>query len=139
MDCPEGHTVWSWGVRRFHDWFNRSYFRLAVVVIVAALINVVFFEYGVRNEWWSKTVMTVCSNLVVAQAVTQIITANLIFHRCPLTLVEWVLRGEGEVKRYWAGRLQPGWSVAVLVGVTAALYLLSLWVFLLSGLTMFTS
>lgn len=133
---PSWHTKWSYRVWRFHRLYQLSFVLFAVIGFGAAVCNLLLFIGPDKyNDPVSKFIMHLMPQLIWAQLLTQLLTAQVIFRRCPLTLLEWHLRSEEGLKRYWVGRLAPRRVVPVLVGVTGGLYLLFFWLFVLSGRT----
>lgn len=127
MTPPEGHTKWSWRVKRFHDFYKISTLIYCAVLVIAGAVNlVVFFNYR-YDEKVSKFFMNSASLLIYASVSTQLLTANVIFRRCPLTLLEYQLCGNMKeyVKRYWVCRLPHRWAVTLLVGITATTFLVA--------------
>jgi len=115
--------LWAERIRRLHKVY--CYFVPTYAILVASLLtlaavcqNTVLLDAGYH-----------CNRAFLAVVGAQIISARLVFFRCPLSLLEDQLRGYDEVKRYWVARLPAQRAIILLAAVPVVFFIAILCIF----------
>ncbi len=126
------HTKWSWRVRYFHDLYKMSLLVYSCGILVSCAVNFYIFINYSCNDKISAFFIDAFSILIYSSVAAQLLTAKIIFRHCPLSLLEYQLRGDEKVKCYWVGKFSPGWAVGLLIGITSLVFVifLSFFIFL---------
>lgn len=122
------HNKWSWRVKKFHDLYIMSFYVCTAGLSLIFFINA--YNVIIRNKSIESSIsgLTIYANMFVLIVYTNIFTqtlTRLIFGNCPLTILEYHLRGrKNRLDSYWVSKLSYNLITFCLISITVIVYLL---------------